>query len=125
MTAPHLASDNVAIDAAHQRRMENARNALDAAVAAFHLRPAPRWHLEALIRAAGALRDEAIAGLERAYGRSEGSFGRTASITHTAGPPLHALPGSNHERHADRLAAIEADKDARAEAMFAGPEDGR
>lgn len=74
MTAPHIASDNTAIDAAHQRRMENARNALDAAVAAFHLRPAPRWHLEALIRAAGALRDEAIAGLERAHGRQDGGF---------------------------------------------------
>lgn len=42
------------------------------------------------------------------------------AITHTDGSPLRTFGGSMHERTEARLAAIDAERFARAEAMFSG-----
>lgn len=75
MTAPHVASDDTAILAAHDHRLANAGMSLDAAVRAFKAK-ARREHLERVIQALKGYHDEYVAGLERTAGREPGSFGR-------------------------------------------------
>jgi hypothetical protein len=73
MTA-HVPSDDSAILAAHAKIREAAELRLLDTVTAFLARPTARWHLEALKGAAEAVRDQAIADLERQLGRAPGAL---------------------------------------------------
>jgi hypothetical protein len=92
MTA-HIPSDDRAILAAHDERLKIALARLDTARDAFVSRPTARWHLEALIGAATAVRDQAIADLERQLGRAPGAFRcPPAAEEPTGGVIVHAVP---------------------------------
>jgi hypothetical protein len=75
MTAPHVPSDNAAIEAAHAKIRETADLRLLTVVAEFIARPA-RYNREKVLGAMQAVEDEHYTEMERALGRAPGSLGR-------------------------------------------------
>jgi hypothetical protein len=69
MTAPHVPSDNAAIEAAHAKIRETADLRLLTVVGWFIAKPS-RWNREVVLEAMQAVEDEHIAELERLAGRA-------------------------------------------------------
>jgi hypothetical protein len=73
MTAPHIPSDNAAIEAAHAKIREVADLHLLTVIGEFIKRPT-RWNYERGLLAMQAVADEHFAELERLAGRAPGAF---------------------------------------------------
>jgi hypothetical protein len=75
MTAPHVPSDNAAIEAAHAKVRETADLRLLTVIGQYIAKP-NRWNREIVLGAMQAVEDEHYADMERRLNRAPGSLGR-------------------------------------------------